>query len=71
MPNLHNQYESTEKTELYGQLKNFLFLATVAILNGGWDCRTQFRKEPTTTKFGLIWVSGSRGEVLNVKAYDV
>ena len=26
----------------FGHLKKFLFLVTVAILNGGWGCRTQF-----------------------------
>ena len=44
------------------------------ILNGGRSCRTQFWKKPhlitISAIFDLIWLSGLRGEDLNVKNYN-
>ena len=55
-------------------LKKFLFLVTVAILNGGRGCRTQFLKgtHPGTipARFGVIWFNGFREEDLNVIFYQ-
>ena len=54
-------------------MKKFLFLATAAILNGGWGCRTQLKGDHPRTipaKFALIWFSGFRGEDLNVIFYQ-
>ena len=51
-------------------MKKFLFLVTAAILNGGWNCWTQFLNGTMPARFGLIWFSGFRGKDLNVIFYQ-
>jgi hypothetical protein len=40
-------FQNASSLKPLGQLKKFLFLVTVAILNGRWGCRTQYWKGPT------------------------
>jgi hypothetical protein len=55
-------------------IEEIYILVTVAILNGGWGCRTQIwkgtTKGPSQPNLFLIWFSGFRGEDLNVFFYQ-
>jgi hypothetical protein len=47
---------SVSQNELsFGHLKRFLFLVTVAILNGGQGCRTHFERDPPRDHPCQVW----------------